>query len=71
MFGFTRTSRLLHASLRQQIMAKANLKAKPAKEVITPAQQAIALTVMFATVLIPSGWVLCHLEDYKHRPGSE
>lgn len=30
--------------------------------------QAIALIVMFATVLIPSGWILAHMEDYKHKP---
>uniref|UniRef100_A0A674JE53 Cytochrome c oxidase subunit 8A, mitochondrial n=1 Tax=Terrapene triunguis TaxID=2587831 RepID=A0A674JE53_9SAUR len=30
--------------------------------------QAIALTVMFATFLIPSGWVLAHMEDYKRKP---
>uniref|UniRef100_A0A8C4YAA3 Uncharacterized protein n=1 Tax=Gopherus evgoodei TaxID=1825980 RepID=A0A8C4YAA3_9SAUR len=30
--------------------------------------QAIALTAMFAAFLIPSGWILAHMEDYKRKP---
>ncbi|KAK6472657.1 cytochrome c oxidase subunit 8B [Huso huso] len=68
MSGFSRTFRLLNASLRQQIISKAGITAKPAKDVITPAQQAFAMGTMFVTILLPAGWVLSHLEDYKRRP---
>uniref|UniRef100_A0A803TXN1 Cytochrome c oxidase subunit 8A, mitochondrial n=1 Tax=Anolis carolinensis TaxID=28377 RepID=A0A803TXN1_ANOCA len=34
---------------------------------IDQCEQVIALSVMFAAFLIPSGWVLSHLEDYKNH----
>ncbi|XP_041074787.1 cytochrome c oxidase subunit 8B, mitochondrial [Polyodon spathula] len=64
----SRTFRLLNASVRQQIIPKASITAKPAKDVITPAQQAFAMGTMFVTILLPAGWILSHLEDYKRRP---
>lgn len=66
--GFQRAFRLLNATVRKQIVPRANIVSGPPEEIVTPADQAIALIVMFATVLIPSGWVLAHMEDYKHKP---
>ncbi|MBN3309943.1 cytochrome c oxidase subunit 8B [Amia ocellicauda] len=67
MSGFNRTFRLLSSSLRHQIIPRARLTEKPAKEVITPVEQGIALVAMFATILVPSGWILANLENYKRR----
>ncbi|KAM7002251.1 cytochrome c oxidase subunit 8B, mitochondrial-like [Tautogolabrus adspersus] len=60
-------SRLLRSALRTQLVPVANLTSKPAKHNITAGEQAIALTVMFVTILGPSGWILSHLEDYKKK----
>uniref|UniRef100_A0ACB8G219 Uncharacterized protein n=1 Tax=Sphaerodactylus townsendi TaxID=933632 RepID=A0ACB8G219_9SAUR len=68
MLGFQKTFRFLNAALRNQMFPKASMGSNPPKEIITPAEQAIAMSVMFMTFLIPSSWILCHLENYKHRP---
>ncbi|XP_029909459.1 cytochrome c oxidase subunit 8B [Myripristis murdjan] len=60
-------SRLLRSSLKTQLVQVANVSAKPAKHNVTAGEQAIAMTVMFVTILGPSGWVLAHLEDYKNK----
>ncbi|XP_020514538.1 cytochrome c oxidase subunit 8B [Labrus bergylta] len=60
-------SRLLRSALRTQLVPVANVASKPAKHNITAGEQAIALTVMFVTILGPSGWILSHLEDYKKK----
>uniref|UniRef100_A0AAR2KQE0 Cytochrome c oxidase subunit 8B n=1 Tax=Pygocentrus nattereri TaxID=42514 RepID=A0AAR2KQE0_PYGNA len=31
-------------------------------------EQTFAMVVMFATILVPSGWILANLENYKKRP---
>ncbi|XP_028648953.1 cytochrome c oxidase subunit 8B, mitochondrial [Erpetoichthys calabaricus] len=53
--------------VRSRVLPKASITSKPPKEVITPAQSTIAMAVMFVTILLPSGWILAHLEDYKHK----
>ncbi|XP_008292677.1 cytochrome c oxidase subunit 8B [Stegastes partitus] len=60
-------SRLLRGALRTQVLPVANLTSKPAKHSISAGEQAIAMTVLFVTILGPSGWVLAHLEDYKKK----
>ncbi|XP_071383935.1 cytochrome c oxidase subunit 8B [Centroberyx affinis] len=60
-------SSLLRSAARTQLVPVANLTSKPAKHNITAGEQGIALTVMFATILGPSGWILAHLEDYKKK----
>nr|XP_046250748.1 cytochrome c oxidase subunit 8B, mitochondrial [Scatophagus argus] len=60
-------SRLVRSALRTQMVPVANVTTKPAKHNVTAGEQAIALTVMFVTILGPSGWILAHLEDYKNK----
>ncbi|XP_033490352.1 cytochrome c oxidase subunit 8B [Epinephelus lanceolatus] len=65
--SLTTVSRLFRTALRTQMVPVANWSSKPAKHHITAGEQAIALTVMFITILGPSGWILAHLEDYKKK----
>ncbi|TXL71423.1 hypothetical protein D9O29_23520 [Pantoea vagans] len=60
-------SRLFRSALRTQLVSVANVSSKPAKHNIPAGEQAIAMAVLFVTILGPSGWVLAHLEDYKTR----
>ncbi|XP_014651230.1 PREDICTED: cytochrome c oxidase subunit 8B, mitochondrial [Ceratotherium simum simum] len=59
------TVRLLQAPLRGWVVPKAHVSAKPARTPTSPAEQAIGLSVTFLSFLIPAGWVLYHLENYK------
>ncbi|KYO41617.1 cytochrome c oxidase subunit 8A, mitochondrial [Alligator mississippiensis] len=65
MLGFQRAFRLLHATMKNQIVPRGNYMSKPPEEILTPADQAIGLIVMFSVFLIPSGWILAHIQDYK------
>ncbi|XP_072519966.1 cytochrome c oxidase subunit 8B [Salminus brasiliensis] len=65
---WSRSLSLLRAPLRHNVIQKAHITAKPPKHHLSTGEQVIAMTVMFATVLGPSGWILAHLEDYKKRP---
>uniref|UniRef100_A0A7N5K6U0 Cytochrome c oxidase subunit 8 n=3 Tax=Ursidae TaxID=9632 RepID=A0A7N5K6U0_AILME len=58
-------TRLLRAPLRGWLVPKAHVSAKPARTPTSPTEQAIGLSVMFLSFLIPAGWVLSHLESYK------
>ncbi|XP_019125385.1 cytochrome c oxidase subunit 8B [Larimichthys crocea] len=60
-------SGLLRSALRSHLVPVANWSGKPAKHNIGGGEQAIAMTVLFAAILGPSGWVLAHLEDYKKK----
>ncbi|XP_029952206.1 cytochrome c oxidase subunit 8B [Salarias fasciatus] len=60
-------SRLFRSALRAPLPPAANITSKPAKHNISAGEQAIAMTVLFATILGPSGWILAHLEDYKSK----
>ncbi|XP_024138028.1 cytochrome c oxidase subunit 8B, mitochondrial [Oryzias melastigma] len=60
-------SRLLRTALRARVAPVANISSKPAKENISAGEQTIAMTVLFITILGPSGWILAHLEDYKKK----
>ncbi|KAF5918339.1 hypothetical protein HPG69_007561 [Diceros bicornis minor] len=59
------TVRLLQAPLRGWVVPKAHVSAKPARTPTSPMEQAIGLSVTFLSFLIPAGWVLYHLENYK------
>nr|AGV76854.1 cytochrome c oxidase subunit 8B [Sparus aurata]ATN38451.1 mitochondrial cytochrome c oxidase subunit 8B [Sparus aurata] len=60
-------SRLFRRALRTPLVPVANVASKPAKHNISGGEQAIALAVMFVTILGPSSWILAHLEDYKKK----
>ncbi|XP_044213686.1 cytochrome c oxidase subunit 8B, mitochondrial [Thunnus albacares] len=60
-------SRLFRSALRTQLVPVANVSAKPAKHHVTAGEQAIAMTAFFVSILVPSSWILAHLEDYKHK----
>ncbi|KAJ8002683.1 hypothetical protein DPEC_G00161430 [Dallia pectoralis] len=68
MSGLRSSVDLLRVAVRSQLVSRAALSHKPAKHDISAAEQGFALAVMFVTILGPSGWVLMHLESYKHRP---
>nr|Q863F9.1 RecName: Full=Cytochrome c oxidase subunit 8B, mitochondrial; AltName: Full=Cytochrome c oxidase polypeptide VIII-heart; AltName: Full=Cytochrome c oxidase subunit 8-1; AltName: Full=Cytochrome c oxidase subunit 8H; Flags: Precursor [Carlito syrichta]AAP32258.1 cytochrome c oxidase subunit VIII heart form [Carlito syrichta] len=57
--------RLLQAPLKCWAVPKAHVSAKPARTPTSPMEQAVGLSVMFVSFLVPSGWVLSHLESYK------
>ncbi|KAF7215141.1 cytochrome c oxidase subunit 8B [Nothobranchius furzeri] len=60
-------SRLFKSALKTRLVPVANVTFKPAKEVLSAGEQVIAMTTLFVTILGPSGWILAHLEDYKHK----
>ncbi|XDV53230.1 hypothetical protein PO909_021788 [Leuciscus waleckii] len=70
MSAFNCSFNLLRATMRHQIIPKANISAKPAKHVLSTGEQLIAMGTFFVTILGPSGWILSHLESYKNRPGA-
>uniref|UniRef100_A0A8C9AM95 Cytochrome c oxidase subunit 8 n=1 Tax=Prolemur simus TaxID=1328070 RepID=A0A8C9AM95_PROSS len=57
--------RLLQAPLRCWVVPKVHVSAKPARTPISPAEQAVGLSMMFLSFLVPAGWVLSHLDSYK------
>ncbi|XP_035653744.1 cytochrome c oxidase subunit 8B, mitochondrial-like [Oncorhynchus keta] len=67
MSGIRGSVNLLRVAVRSQIVSKATLSHKPAKHHLSVGEQAIAMTAFFITILGPSGYVLAHLEDYKHH----
>uniref|UniRef100_A0A3Q3J4N6 Cytochrome c oxidase subunit 8B n=1 Tax=Monopterus albus TaxID=43700 RepID=A0A3Q3J4N6_MONAL len=60
-------SRLFRSVMRTHLIPVAHVVSKPPKHNVTAVEQAIAMTVLFATILVPSGWVLAQLEDYKTK----
>ncbi|XP_029991990.1 cytochrome c oxidase subunit 8B [Sphaeramia orbicularis] len=58
---------LFRTALRTQVVQVARVSSKPAKHNVTAGEQAIAMTALFVAILVPSGWILAHLEDYKKR----
>ncbi|XP_005401936.1 PREDICTED: cytochrome c oxidase subunit 8B, mitochondrial-like [Chinchilla lanigera] len=58
-------TQLLQAPFKYWVVSKAHISAKPARTPTSPMEQAVGISVMFITFLVPAGWVLSHLESYK------
>nr|XP_010947773.1 cytochrome c oxidase subunit 8B, mitochondrial [Camelus bactrianus] len=61
------TTRLLQAPLRGWVVPKAHISAKKAWTHVRflTQEQAVGLSAMFLSFLLPAGWVLFHMENYK------
>ncbi|KAK3535694.1 hypothetical protein QTP70_020574 [Hemibagrus guttatus] len=68
MQALSRSSGLFRTAMRQHLTQRANISAKPAKNVVSTGEHMIAMLTMFVTILVPSGWILANLENYKKRP---
>ncbi|KAM6172578.1 cytochrome c oxidase subunit 8B, mitochondrial-like [Erethizon dorsatum] len=47
------------------VVSKVHVSAKPARTPTSPMEQAVGISAMFISFLVPAGWVLSHLESYK------
>lgn len=65
---FTRTIGLLRQTVNPRITNKAWASQKASNNSVSVKDQAIGLVVLFSVFLIPSGWVLAHMDHYKGRP---
>ncbi|KAM9470679.1 cytochrome c oxidase subunit 8B [Clarias gariepinus] len=61
------SSGLFRAALRQHLTPRASITSKPAKHVLSTGEQLVAMATMFMTILVPSGWILTNLEEYKKK----
>ncbi|XP_057635554.1 cytochrome c oxidase subunit 8B, mitochondrial-like [Chionomys nivalis] len=57
--------KLLQASVKSTVVPKAHISARVAKAPTSAMEQAVGITVIFVSLLVPAGWVLSHLESYK------
>uniref|UniRef100_A0A3B5L8Q9 Uncharacterized protein n=1 Tax=Xiphophorus couchianus TaxID=32473 RepID=A0A3B5L8Q9_9TELE len=60
-------SRLFRTALRSRVIPAANVATKPAKVKLSAGEQAIGMSAFFAVILVPSFWIMAHLEDYKKK----
>uniref|UniRef100_A0A4X2K239 Cytochrome c oxidase subunit 8 n=1 Tax=Vombatus ursinus TaxID=29139 RepID=A0A4X2K239_VOMUR len=65
MLSLTRTSRLLQAFLKKQLIPRAHVSGRPARDPTSTGEQVAALVVVFLTFLTPSAWILGNLHNYK------
>ncbi|XP_053801910.1 cytochrome c oxidase subunit 8B, mitochondrial-like [Vidua macroura] len=68
MRGFQRGSQLLAAALRISRVPQAQIRSHPAEHPLSAGEQAIALTLMFSSFLLPTAWVLSNIYNYRSRP---
>ncbi|XP_061209569.1 LOW QUALITY PROTEIN: cytochrome c oxidase subunit 8B, mitochondrial [Neopsephotus bourkii] len=66
--GLQRSSRLLTPLLRPLRVPRAHIRSQPPEHPLSPAEQAIAFSIMFGCFLLPTGWILGNIEHYKSRP---
>uniref|UniRef100_A0A8C3WZ20 Cytochrome c oxidase subunit 8 n=1 Tax=Catagonus wagneri TaxID=51154 RepID=A0A8C3WZ20_9CETA len=50
---------------RRLLVPRAQVHSKPPREQLGTMEIAVAITSCFVSFLLPSGWVLVHLENYK------
>ncbi|XP_036621190.1 cytochrome c oxidase subunit 8A, mitochondrial [Trichosurus vulpecula] len=46
---------------------RAALHARPAREELSTLEKAVGLAASFVCLLVPGGWILSHLENYKKK----
>ncbi|XP_062917601.1 cytochrome c oxidase subunit 8B, mitochondrial [Mobula hypostoma] len=61
-----RALRLLLPPL-QRLVPAARIVSKPGREKLTATDQIVAFAVITATLLLPSSWVISHLEPHRRR----
>ncbi|XP_004396225.1 PREDICTED: cytochrome c oxidase subunit 8A, mitochondrial-like [Odobenus rosmarus divergens] len=59
--------RSLTGLTRRLPVQRAQIHSKPPREELGTMDVAVGLTSCFLCILLPSGWVLSHLESYKNR----
>ncbi|XP_041584423.1 cytochrome c oxidase subunit 8A, mitochondrial-like [Vulpes lagopus] len=52
---------------RRLLVQRAQIHSKPPREQLGTMDVAVGLTSCFLRFLLPSGWVLSHLESYKKQ----
>ncbi|XP_066110149.1 cytochrome c oxidase subunit 8A, mitochondrial [Saccopteryx bilineata] len=57
----------LTSPARRLLVPRAQIYSKPPREQLGTMEIVIGLTSCFLCILLPSGWVLSHLESYKKR----
>ncbi|XP_016041682.1 cytochrome c oxidase subunit 8A, mitochondrial [Erinaceus europaeus] len=57
----------LTGAARRLPVPRAQVHSKPPREQLGIMDKAIGLTACFLCFLLPGGWVLSHLENYKRR----
>ncbi|XP_042244056.1 cytochrome c oxidase subunit 8A, mitochondrial [Thunnus albacares] len=69
MSGLLRTvaSRAAPVLRGHTVTQRANVYTRPAKEKIGAVESVVGLGMFSLAILGPSGWILCHLEDYKKK----
>ncbi|XP_004638081.1 cytochrome c oxidase subunit 8B, mitochondrial-like [Octodon degus] len=65
MLRFGPAMQLLQAPLKCWVVSKAHISAKPARTPTSPMEQAVGISAIFISFLVPACWVLSHLESYK------
>ncbi|KAM9554685.1 cytochrome c oxidase subunit 8B, mitochondrial-like [Guaruba guarouba] len=66
--GLQRGSRLLATLLQPLRVPRAYVRSKPPEHPLSPAEQVIAFSIMFACFMLPPAWILRNIEHYKSRP---
>ncbi|XP_003461345.1 cytochrome c oxidase subunit 8B, mitochondrial-like [Cavia porcellus] len=56
---------LLQVPFKCWVVSKAHVSAKPARTPTSSMEQAVGISAIFLSFLVPAGWILSHLESYK------
>ncbi|XP_067098270.1 COX8 domain-containing protein [Osmerus mordax] len=65
--GSSPTSALIRTNAVLQEM-RSNIYSKPPKNKIGPGQSFFIMSVFAVAMLVPAGWIMHHLPEYRQRP---